>query len=107
MPVRQEALAVTLSYVCRAGGMRPNEQLSRCRAERVARSRFVAAGRQRHLHLLRQTAGAVQVSISPWESLMRENANRIYHLKGSPFEIGYVMGQSLGSKLEVNIERYV
>jgi hypothetical protein len=38
---------------------------------------------------------------------MRENANRIYHLKGSPFEIGYVMGQSLGSTLEVNIERYV
>jgi len=32
---------------------------------------------------------------------------RIYTLKGTPFEIGYAMGQSLGARLEVNIERYV
>jgi len=38
---------------------------------------------------------------------MSEHKNRIHHLKGSPFEIGFAMGQSLGSKLEANIERYV
>ena len=38
---------------------------------------------------------------------MSKHNNRIYHLKGSPFEIGYAMGQSLGGKLEANIERYV
>ena len=38
---------------------------------------------------------------------MSQYHNRIYHLKGSPFEIGYAMGQSLGSRLEANIERYV
>jgi len=38
---------------------------------------------------------------------MDEYKNRIYHLKGSPFEIGLAMGQRLSSKLEANIERYV
>ena len=38
---------------------------------------------------------------------MSEYKNRIHHLKGSPFEIGYAMGQSLGSRLEANIEHYV
>ncbi|HVP22046.1 MAG TPA: C45 family autoproteolytic acyltransferase/hydrolase [Anaerolineaceae bacterium] len=33
--------------------------------------------------------------------------DRIYHLEGSPFAIGYRMGQLLGSKLEANIDRYV
>jgi len=32
--------------------------------------------------------------------------NRIYHLIGSPFEIGCTMGQTLGSRLAANIERY-
>lgn len=38
---------------------------------------------------------------------MSETRDRIHHLKGSPFEIGYAMGQSLGPKLESNIARYV
>jgi hypothetical protein len=38
---------------------------------------------------------------------MSDHKDRIHHLKGSPFEIGYAMGQSLGSRLEANIERYV
>jgi len=38
---------------------------------------------------------------------MDDHKNRIRHLKGSPFEIGFAMGQSLGSRLEANIERYV
>lgn len=33
--------------------------------------------------------------------------HRIYRLKGTPFEIGFAMGQSLGLKLEANIDRYV
>ena len=33
-------------------------------------------------------------------------AERVYHVTGSPFEIGYTMGRSLGAKLETNIERY-
>jgi hypothetical protein len=32
--------------------------------------------------------------------------NRIYHLIGSPFEIGCTMGQTLGSRLAANIKRY-
>jgi hypothetical protein len=38
---------------------------------------------------------------------MSEYQDRIHHLKGSPFEIGYAMGQSLGPKLGANIERYI
>jgi len=38
---------------------------------------------------------------------MSEFKDRIYHLKGSPFEIGYAMGRALGAKLEANIERYI
>jgi hypothetical protein len=37
---------------------------------------------------------------------MSDYQARIHHLKGSPFEIGYAMGQSLGPKLAANIERY-
>lgn len=35
------------------------------------------------------------------------HADRIRHLCGSPFEIGYAAGQSLGPRLEANFERYV
>jgi hypothetical protein len=35
------------------------------------------------------------------------HTHRIHHLKGSPFKIGYATGQSLGPRLEANIERYV
>jgi hypothetical protein len=43
----------------------------------------------------------------PGAWLMNEPRDRIYHLKGSPFEIGCALGQSLGPKLEANIERYL
>lgn len=33
--------------------------------------------------------------------------NRVLNLHGSPFEIGYAAGQSLGQRLEANIEHYV
>jgi len=36
-----------------------------------------------------------------------EHAGRIRHLKGTPFEIGYAMGRSLGPRLDANIARYV
>jgi len=39
--------------------------------------------------------------------LMSEHRNRIYHLTGNPFEIGYALGGSLGPRLEANIRRYV
>jgi hypothetical protein len=34
-------------------------------------------------------------------------SKRIYHLQGTPFEIGYAMGQALGMRLEANIELYI
>lgn len=37
---------------------------------------------------------------------MSQYQDRIHHLKGAPFEIGYAMGRSLGPKLAANIERY-
>jgi Acyl-coenzyme A:6-aminopenicillanic acid acyl-transferase len=37
---------------------------------------------------------------------MNNYRNRIYSLKGSPFEIGLVMGRILGTRLEANIECY-
>ena len=36
-----------------------------------------------------------------------EQQQRIYHLKGNPFEVGYAMGRRLGPRLAYNIERYV
>lgn len=36
-----------------------------------------------------------------------EHEKRIYHFQGTPFEIGFAMGQALGSKLESNIECYI
>ena len=33
--------------------------------------------------------------------------DRVRHLSGSPFEIGCAAGQSLGPRLEANIERYI
>ena len=38
---------------------------------------------------------------------MSDYGERIYHLKGSPFEIGCAMGQALGPKLEANIASYI
>ncbi len=38
---------------------------------------------------------------------MSEHEDRIYRLSGSPFEIGYAMGRSLGPRLEANVARYV
>jgi hypothetical protein len=38
---------------------------------------------------------------------MTEIKSRIQHFNGTPFEIGYAMGQSLGLRLGANIERYV
>jgi hypothetical protein len=38
---------------------------------------------------------------------MSEYAHRIHRLSGTPYEIGHVMGQTLGAKLDANIERYV
>lgn len=38
---------------------------------------------------------------------MSEYGHRIHHLKGTPFEMGYAMGRSLGPRLEANIARYV
>jgi hypothetical protein len=38
---------------------------------------------------------------------MSDYRERIYHLKGSPFEIGSAMGRALGPKMEANIERYI
>ena len=33
--------------------------------------------------------------------------SRIYHLTGTPYEIGFGMGQALGSRLEANIKQYI
>jgi hypothetical protein len=38
---------------------------------------------------------------------MYKYTERICYLKGSPFEIGFLMGKTLGPKLEANIERYI
>ena len=32
---------------------------------------------------------------------------RIFHLQGSPYEIGFAMGQALGARLEANIKQYI
>lgn len=37
---------------------------------------------------------------------MNDYKSRIHHLKGTPFEIGLVMGQTLGTRLEANIRKY-
>ncbi len=33
--------------------------------------------------------------------------SRIYHLTGTPYEIGFAMGQALGARLEANIKHYI
>jgi len=38
---------------------------------------------------------------------MDEIAKRIYHLKGSPREVGFLLGQALGKRLGDNIDRYI
>ena len=38
---------------------------------------------------------------------MIEIAERIYHLKGSPREVGFKLGRALGKRLEENIDRYI
>ena len=38
---------------------------------------------------------------------MENYKDRIYHLKGRPFEIGFAMGQKLGARLDVSIARYI
>lgn len=38
---------------------------------------------------------------------MSEIAKRIYHLKGSPREVGFAFGQALGKRLGDNIDRYI
>lgn len=38
---------------------------------------------------------------------MSDYKDRIYHLRGSPFEIGFAMGQALGPRLEANISSYI
>ncbi len=38
---------------------------------------------------------------------MSDYKDRIYHLKGSPFEIGFALGKALGPKMEANIEHYL
>src|SRR6516162_3588220 len=32
---------------------------------------------------------------------------RVYHLKGTPYEIGYAAGQTLGARLARNVNRYI
>jgi len=38
---------------------------------------------------------------------MSEHTSRIRYLRGTPFEIGYAMGRSLGPRLEADFRRYV
>ena len=38
---------------------------------------------------------------------MNNYRDRIYHFKGSPYEIGFTAGQTLGGKLEQNISHYI
>ncbi len=38
---------------------------------------------------------------------MSQTSDRIYRLRGTPFEVGYTMGRALGPRLQANIERFV
>jgi hypothetical protein len=38
---------------------------------------------------------------------MRDISKRMYHLKGSPREVGFALGQAVGERLEWNIDQYI